>query len=105
MATIFDRDKDGARTENANGEFGFPSNAHELQKSSSTSTSILTLSISGGPAERKVSSSSIGGNSYGSNPANTTALTILDETVSTLSKLYRGIKYIYSFGKNIQQTY
>ena len=76
------RDKDGAKIEDANGEFGFPSNAHELQKSPSSATGILTLSYTSGPNERKIStSSSIGGNSYASNFANTTTSTIVDETV------------------------
>ena len=77
------RDKDGAKIEDANGEFGFPSNGHELQKSPSSATGILTLSYTSGPhSERKIStSSSIGANSYASNLANTTTTTIADETV------------------------
>ena len=75
-------DKDGAKIEDANAEFGFPGNGHELQKSPSSATGILTLSYTSGPSERKIStSSSIGANSYASNFANTTTTTIADETV------------------------
>ena len=75
-------DKDGAKIEDANGEFGI-GNGHELQKSPSSGTGILTLSYTGGPSERKIStSSSIGANSYNSTFANTTTTTIADETVS-----------------------
>ena len=75
------RDKDGAKIEDANGEFGFPSNGHELQKSPSSATGILTLSYTS-ETQRKIStSSSIGANSYASNLANTTTTTIADETV------------------------
>ena len=86
MSAVLYRDKDGAKIEDANGEFGFPTNAHELQKSPSSATGILTLSYTGGPSERKIStSSSIGNTSYNSNIANTTTTTIADETVSTTS--------------------
>ena len=75
-------DKDGAKIEDANGEFGI-GNGHELQKSPSSGTGILALSYTGGPSERKIStSSSIGANSYNSTFANTTTTTIADETVS-----------------------
>jgi hypothetical protein len=82
LFSVLYRDKDGAKIEDANGEFGFPSNGHELQKSPSSATGILALSYSSGPSERKIStSSSIGANSYASNLANTTITTIADETV------------------------
>jgi len=71
-------DKDGAKIEDANGDF-FSGNGHELQKSPSSATGILTLSYTSGPSERKISTSSA--NSYASNFANTTTTTIVDETV------------------------
>ena len=78
-------DKDGAKIEDANGEFGFPSNGHELQKSPSSATGILTLSYTSGVSERKIStSSSLGASSYLSNLANTTTTTIADDTVSMI---------------------